>query len=115
MKSVITVICLLIPLVILIIIVDRNDFYSGDDVTAQQETVTGKTTILTTFKPVEKPMETKPAETKPMEMKPVSGIKTAPIKPVETTPTVNTKPLPLPVAVPFVTAEDAEKLNAEAL
>ena len=208
MKSVITTICVLIPLVILFIIIDRKDFHSGNDVAVQQEAVTGmKPTTVTMLKPIEKPMEAKPAETKkPAEKKPVTETKpatakTAETKPVaekkpaetkpattkpveskpvetkkpletkqaeakptetkpvaenkkpaetkqteakpaetkpvaekkpvdakpvvetkpataksaETKPTTTTKPMPAPAAVPVVTAEEAEKLNAEAI
>ena len=94
MKSVITAICLLIPLVIIFVIIDRKDFYSGDDVAVQQENVTGKKPITeTTLKPVEqptgtKPVEVKPAETKPAEMKSVT--KTKP--PTESKPKADGKP-----------------------
>ena len=94
MKSVITAICLLIPLVIIFFIIDRKDFYSGDDVAVQQETITGrKSTTATTLKPVEKLAETKAvAETKPVaetkavetkfvaEAKPITEKKSAEIK-----------------------------------
>ncbi len=82
-------------------------------------------------KPVEmKPVvETKPAEVKPVaetkpavETKPVVETKPAEAKPVEAKP-AETKPVAqskpeenlLPAAVPVVTAEEAEKLNAEAI
>ena len=157
MKPVITIICLLIPLVILFVIINYKDFYSGDDVPVQQETMTGrKPNTVATLKPVEK-LEIKPAEVKPAEVKPVAETKptegeacrgenrrqgeteTSKIKsteaktaetkhvaetePVETKPIVETKPAELkpaegklaPAAIPVVTAEEAEKLNAEAL
>lgn len=106
MKSVITTICVLIPLVIIFVIIDRKDFHSGNDVAVQQETVTRmKSTTVTTVKPVEKPAETKPVETKnPVESKPVTEAKPAETKPVteakpaeprpaETKPATETKPV----------------------
>ncbi len=65
MKSVIIAICLLIPLVIIFFIIDRKDFYSGDDVAVQQETVTGQPPTVTSLKPVKQPAKIKPAVTKP--------------------------------------------------
>ena len=139
MKSVITTICLLIPLVIFFVIIDRKDFYSGSDVAVQQETVTKKPTTMTTIKAVEmKPVETKSvaetkpvAESKPVETKSIVETKPAETKPVvetkpdtETKPVVETKPdtetkpaegKPAPAAIPVVTAEEAEKLNAFAI
>ena len=122
MKSVITAICLLIPLVIIFVIIDQKDFYSGDDVVVQQETITGREpTTVTVFKPVEqqpetmmlaetksvtenKPTETKTGETKPVvetklaEMKPSetknAEMKLAETKPVAETKQTETKPLP---------------------
>lgn len=69
-------------------------------------------------KPVDetKPAEVKPiAETKPAETKPVAETQTD--KPAETKPQVQTnlEEKLLPAAVPVVTAEEAEKLNAEAM
>ena len=71
-----------------------------------------------------KPTETKPAvETKPVaETKSVAETKPAEVKPVETKP-AETKPVAetkreeklLPAAAPVVSAEEAEKLNAEAI
>lgn len=137
MKSVITTICLLIPLVIIFVIIDRKDFYSSADVAVQQEIVTGKkTTTVTTLKPVEKPPETKPvAETKPADVKPIetkpatetkpvaenkpTTAKPAETKPVTETKLAETKPFAkeklAPAAIPVATAEEAEKLNAEAM
>ena len=83
-------------------------------------------------KPVEmKPVvETKPAEVKPVaekkpavETKPVVETKPAEVESVETAPIAETKPVAqskpeeilLPAAVPVVTAEEAEKLNKEAM
>ncbi len=108
MKSVITAICLLIPLVIIFVIIDRKDFYSGDDPALQQEALPEKTTMVTTLKPVEQPTETKQMENKPVEKKPateskpvetkkpaesnpVTETKSAEVKPVETKPVAETK------------------------
>ena len=65
----------------------------------------------TDAKPTEvKPVaETRPVETKPAEAKPVET------KPAETKPQSKPEENLLPAAVPVVTAEDAEKLNAEAI
>ena len=106
MKSVITAICLLIPLVILFVIIDRKDFYSGDDVTIQQETMSGRTpTAVITLKPVAQPTETKPvAETKPAE---VNEAQPAEAKPVETKTVSETKPAerkPVAVTKPATTS-----------
>ena len=72
-------------------------------------------------------VETKPVvETKPAEVKPVAETKTADTKPMAETKTdkpAETKPvtetrleeMARPIAVPVVTAEEAEKLNAEAM
>lgn len=143
MKSVITVICLLIPLVIIFVIIDRKDFYSGDDVAIQQETITGgKSTTATTLKLVEmkhaetKPEaetnsaetksveETKPVETKPVtESKPVAETKSAEVKSIAVKTIAETKPAKMkpvsggnlaPFAIPLATKEEAEKLNEEA-
>lgn len=136
MKSVITAICLLIPLVIIFVIIDRKDSYSGDDVAVQQETVRRMNpTTVTTIKPVEKtaetksvaktkptetkPAEPKPAKEKPTEMKPVEESKYAETKPVVETKSVETKAVVgkeklVPAAVPVVATEEAEKLNEEA-
>lgn len=174
MKSVITAICLLIPLVIIFVIIDRKDFYSGDDVVQEQTVTEMKPTTVTMLMPVEQPAETKPVKVKPAETRPVTETKpaetklvvetkttetkpaeTKPVsetKPGEITPTVETKSAiaakpvaetkladvkpvtetkpaetkpvetmavseekPAPVAIPVVTAEEAEKLNAEAV
>ncbi len=93
MKSVITAFCLLIPLVILFIVIDRKDFYSGDDVAIQKEAVTSKPTTAATLKPAEKPAETKPAEVKPPVIRPVTETKPVETKPVTETKLVETKPL----------------------
>ncbi len=102
-----------------------------------------KTITEKTLKPVEQPTETKPvtetksvSETKPGETtpavetksaiaaKPVAETKLADVKPVTETKPAETKPVetmavseekPAPVAIPVVTAEEAEKLNAEAV
>ena len=90
MKSVIIAICLLIPLVIIFVIIDRKDFYSGNDVAVQQESVTDVKPAVEA-----KPVETKPVvETKPMaETKPVAEAKPKTnTKPAETNPVVETKP-----------------------
>ena len=111
MKSVITAICLLITIVIIFVIIDRKDFYSGDDVAVQQKTVMGKTPMMTTIKPVEtKSAEIKPAEVKPIEVKPLerSSTETEPKAEMKNDTKLN------PVAVPVVTAEEATKLNEEA-
>lgn len=143
MKSVIIAICLLVPLVIIFVVIDRKDFYSGDDLAVQQETVTRKPPTVTTLKPVEQPAETKPVEVKPTETKPVetkpvietkptetrpaesvpvAKMKPADVKPTETKPVVETKTAETmlfeeklaPAAIPVITAEEAEKLNVEA-
>ncbi len=127
MKSIITAVCLLIPLIIFFVIIDRKDFYSGDELAVQQETVTGKKpTMGTIIKPVEKNAETKPTETKPVtESKPVEN-KMVEVKSVETKPMTETKPIAEnmptedtcakhPNAVPVFTAEEASRANGEAL
>lgn len=94
MKSVITAICLIIPLVIFFIIIDRKDFYSGDDVVVQEETIAGKKpTTGTTLKAVEQPAEKKSDETKPVDTKTISEEK------------------PAPAAIPVLTPEEAIKAN----
>lgn len=131
-KSTITAICLLIPLVIILVIIDRKDFYSGDNVAVQQEIVTEKKpTEATTLKPVEQPTEIKPAEEKPTETKPDAEIKPAETKTAENKPDaemrgllkrtvaetkpIETKPIMeetiAPSAIPVVTAEEAKSLN----
>lgn len=88
-------------------------------------------TVAETKPTTVKPIETKPvAETKPVETKPVVETKLDEAKPAEMKPTETkavteaksvseTKPIVAeklaPSAVPVVTAEEAEKLNAEAL
>ena len=118
MKSVITAICLVISLVVVFIVINRKDSYSGDGVAVQQETVTGMNpTTVATLKPVEQQTETKPVEnmsvdtTDPVEMKPVAETKLSEEKPTETMLVAEVKPMPVPVAVPVVTAEEAVKLN----
>lgn len=130
MKSVITAICLLIPLVIIFVIIDHKDFYLGDDVVVQQETVTRTKPSTTVLDPVEQPAETKPVEV-PTETKPVTEIKPTETKLAETKPVAEIKPpvaemnsaekkpaaqeKSAPAAVPVVTAEKARTLNVEAL
>lgn len=135
MKSVITAICLLLSFVILSVLVAYKGFSSGEDMAVQQETVTGKKpTSLTTLKHPEEPAENKPADVKSAETKPVVKTKPAETKPAEakpaevkpvaeTKPDTETKPAEAkpaegklaPAAVPVVTAEEAENLNAAAL
>lgn len=111
MKSVITTICVLIPLVILFIIIDRKDFHSGDDVVVQQNTVTGmKPTTVTTLKPVERPTDTKAVEMKPVaETNPVAENNPMEAKPTETkqaeTKPVETKPAPKTMPATATSAE----------
>lgn len=131
MKSVITAICLLIPLIILFVIIDRKDFYSGGDVAVQKEAVTGmKPTTVTTLKPVEKQMETKDVvETKPTDVKPVAETnkpdagprpiesKPAEMKPVTETNQVETKPTDVKLVTgiePAETKPAVEKVLAPA-
>lgn len=96
MRSAIVAICLLIPLVIIFVIIDRRDFYSGDDVAVQTETTTmkrmlpivetaPKSTTATTVKPVEKSQPgIKPVETKSVaEMKPAEKESIEETKPPE--------------------------------
>ena len=105
MKQLIAPIAIIVALIAFFVIIDRKDFYSGDDVAVQKEVVTGKKpTTETTFKPVEKPAETKPAEVKTPETKSVTETKSAEtktvveetkpmtVKPVETKPVAETKP-----------------------
>ena len=104
MKIAIAAICLLISLVILFVIIDRKVFLSGDDVVAQQNPMTRRNlTTVATLKPVEQQTETEPAETKPVTE----------TKPAETKPVTEEKPASS--AIPVVTAEEAEKLNSEAM
>ena len=110
MKQLIVPIAIIVALIAVFVVIDRKDFYSGDDVAVQNETVTRKSTTVATLKPVETPVETKPvevklvvetkpvAETKPVteakpaEAKPVAETKSAEGKPAETKPVAETKP-----------------------
>ena len=129
MKQLIAPIATIVVLIAFFVIIDRKEFSRHDDVqTVQSESpMTNRkpTASVSQAKPVtevkptveakpieERPVETKSvAETKPAEVKPVEA------KPAETKPVAQTKPEEtlLPAAVPVVTAEEAEKLNAEAL
>ena len=94
MKSVITAICLLISLVIIFVIISHKDFYPGDEVAIQQETVTGKKPVtVSTLKPVEQLAESKPVEVKTTETKPVETKPIAEMKPVVETTSVEAKPV----------------------
>ena len=99
MKSVFISICLLIPLVILFVIIDRKDFYSNNNVMVQGKSITKQentpiiktkpmSSIATTIEPIENPTEIKqPVKTK----QPVTETKSAAEKPAEVKPVVETK------------------------
>lgn len=124
MKQLIAPIAIIVALIAFFVVIDRKDFYSGGDVAVQKEAVTGKKpTTETTLKPVEKPAEANPSEVKPTETKPVETKPMVETKPVETKP-AETKPVKTtpvaeeklaPAVIPVVTAEEAKKLNAEAM
>ena len=145
MKQLIVPIAIIVALIAFFVIIDRKDFYSGDDVTVQQETVTGQPPTVTTLKPVGQPAETKPVEVKPTETNPVEAkpvIETKPTKtrPAESVPVAETKPATTkptetkpvadhppvtmkesrknkdkPVAIPVATREEAIRLNENAI
>ena len=118
MKSAITAICLLIPLVILFILIDRKDFHSGDDVVVQQETVTGRNRPRPRWQRSSQPRLSlplaKPTETIPVEIKPVAETTPAESKAVKTKPVIETnnsgRRKPVPAAVPVLTPEEAKAL-----
>ncbi len=134
MKQLIAPIAIIVALIAFFVIIDRKDFYSGDNLTVQKETVTEKKpATVTTLKPVEQttgePIETKPVvDTKPTEKdtvaeEPSETKPAAETKPVEMKSVTETKPIKTklvteetlaPAAIPVVTAEEAEKLNEAA-
>ena len=130
MKSLIVPIAVIVTLVVLFVIVDKREFNRHNDVqTVQSEntmvyrkpavsvsrTKLAETNSVTKTKPVETKFisEAEPvAETKPAEIKPAAETKPAEIKlAAETKPEGRS----VPVAVPVVTQEEAEKLNEFAL
>jgi len=144
MKAIIMPVLIILALIVFFVMIDRREFKRYNDIQTEQREraesnwrptpVTGTET-----KPAvdENPVaETKPiAETKPaseskpvVETKPVAETKPAvetktTAKPVETNPGTASKPVAAakpadpnaPMAVPVVSAEEAAKLNAEAL
>ena len=106
MKSIVYVLCFLVPLVIVLLVIDYRDFYSGDKI-AQNEVTTPKDSIngigenvfvsnafaatetsLAVIKPGDKPEIVKPKndETTPVsEIKPTTATKHAEIKNVTET------------------------------
>ena len=121
MKQLIMFIAVIGAMIAFFVIIDRKDFYSGDDVAVQKEAVTRNPNTVATIKPIEKPVETKPTtETKPevdtksAEKKTVAETKLTMVKHDETK-TKNGKEKLLPAAVPVVTAEEAKNLNMDAL
>lgn len=117
MKQLIAPIAIIVALIAFFVIIDRKDFYSGDDIAVQKEDVTRKPTSVTMLKPVEQSKETKPTaetkpviESKPAETKPVAETNPNTVKPVETKPVAETKPIE---TKPVVETKPAEAKPAE--
>ena len=142
MKPFVYALCLLIPLVVIFVIIDRKDFYSGDAIavhgnsTANQfnETKVATTNSISpqithSIKEKETGVSSEQNGTKAsIETTPAESKTTVEIRPAaETTPSASKEgptpssngsmfaDKPAPIAVPVVSAEDAEKLNAETL
>ena len=117
MKQLIIPLAIIVALIVFFFVADRKEFirYIRYETESVNVVKTANETKTVKSKPAEKAENNPVAENKPDEMKPAVETKTD--QSVEAQPVTEAKSeeKPVPTAVPVVTAEEAEKRNAEAL